>query len=47
MMRMLLALLVFSKRENIGENIAIEMEYAAKTMPCSDVGTPLFRASCG
>ena len=31
--RTFLALCVLSRRENIGENIAIEIEYAANTIP--------------
>ena len=38
---------VFSKFANIGAKMAIEIEYAEKTIPWIDVGTPFFNASCG
>ena len=37
--------ILLSKLANKGEKIAIETEYAEKTMPCTDEGTPFFVAS--
>ena len=45
--RIFFALCIFNKRANIGEKIAIEIEYEANTIPWREVGTPFFRASCG